>query len=372
MHQIVADENMPALSLFDSRAVVATAPGRKMHKSQLLQADTLLVRSITQVSAELLAGTPVKFVGSATIGTDHVDLAWLKQQGIEFAHAPGCNAMAVAEYVLQAVVTWLLEQRSELSEVTVAVVGHGNVGARVASLCRALGVQVKCVDPLLSSAEQPFHTLDEVLDAQIISCHVPLTHEGEHATYHLLSAERLQQLQPHQLLINTSRGAVVDNQALKQLLKQGKGPIAWLDVWEGEPRIDPELFALVRMGTPHIAGYTVEGKWRGTWMLYRAWQRFNQLDEQQDKMPSLAPERIWQQEVKTLADVLALLRAHYPMENDFARLQKSLSANDRAQAFDLLRRDYGQRFELAGIRCVNKVAAQWQPLFSLLGIAYAQ
>lgn len=369
MYDIVADENMPALALFEKHGVVTATAGRHLQKKQIMAADTLLVRSITQVDGALLEGTGIKFVGSATIGTDHVDVHWLQRHGICFAHAPGCNAMAVAEYVLQAVVAWLLEHGQQPQTVTLAVVGHGNVGSRVASLCEAFGVNVKLVDPLMAQQNAAgYWLLDEVLDADIISCHVPYTVEGEYATHHLFDEQRLQQLQPTQLLINTSRGAVIDNLALKQLLLQKLGPTAWLDVWENEPHIDKELFQLVRMGTPHIAGYTVEGKWRGTWMLYQAWCDFYQIVTHEKQMPSLAPKRVWERNVKTLADVYALLNAHYAMENDFLRLQKSLSSSDSAQAFDRLRRDYGQRFELAGIKCEGKVAAQWQPLLHLLGI----
>lgn len=369
MYKIVADENMPALALFEKHGDVTAVAGRNLQKEQIMTADTLLVRSITQVDDELLDGTGIKFVGSATIGTDHVDLHWLQQHGVYFAHAPGCNAMAVAEYVLQAVVAWLLEHGQQPQTVTLAVVGHGNVGSRVASLCAALGVNIKLVDPLLAQqSTADYWLLDEVLDADIISCHVPYTVEGEYATHHLFDEQRLQQLQPSQLLINTSRGAVIDNLALKQLLQQKLGPTAWLDVWENEPQIDSELFQLVRMGTPHIAGYTVEGKWRGTWMLYQAWCEFNKISANEKQMPSLAPKRVWEREVQTLADVYELLNVHYSMENDFLRLQKSLSSSDSAQAFDSLRRDYGQRFELAGIECKSKVAAQWLPLFHLLGI----
>lgn len=371
MHKIVADENMPALTLFAEHGEVTTVAGRKMCREQVLGADTLLVRSITQVNKDLLEGTQVRFVGSATIGTDHVDLAWLKQEGISFAHAPGCNAVAVAEYVLQAVVTWLLEQGRTPYSTTMAVIGHGNVGSRVAQLCSALGLQVKIVEPLNQRSGYDYCSLSEVLQTDIISCHVPLTKKGEHATFHLFDDLKLQQLVPEQLLINTSRGAVVDNHALKQLLQQGKGPTAWLDVWEGEPTVDDELLALVRMGTPHIAGYTVEGKWRGTWMLYQAWQAFYQLGQPEQAMPQLAPKRVWDEDIDSLEDLFRLLKTHYAMDEDYQRLQKSLGAYDRAQAFDNLRRDYGQRFELAGIVCRGKVSLQWQPLLSLLGVVCA-
>lgn len=368
MRQIVADENMPGLALF-ADATVVTKPGRQLSRHDLGAADTLLVRSVTNVDANLLAGSAVRFVGSATIGTDHVDTAWLAQQGIYFAHAPGCNAIAVAEYVLQVVVAWLVEHKQAPENTTIAVLGMGNVGSKVAAYCAALGLTVLPVDPPLA-AQQPkgaWCTLADALTADIITCHVPLTYHGAHPTQHLLDDAALQALTPQQLLINSSRGAVVDNAALRQLLKQGQGPTTVLDVWEHEPLVDADLFALVRAGTPHIAGYSAEGKWRGTWMLHQAWLAW-QGEGAAAAMPALAPPRQWQAPVATLADVLALLRSQYCIEQDHQRLAKSLSEDSPAQAFDRLRREYDQRYELAGLKCTQPVDKRWQPLLTLLGV----
>lgn len=370
MSLIVADENMPALSLFSDAATVVKKPGRYLTKEEVGDADTLLVRSITQVNASLLAGSAVRFVGSATIGTDHVDTAWLAEQGICFAHAPGCNAIAVAEYVLQAVLSWLVEQQKELSGTSIAVLGLGNVGRKVAQYCQALGLTVLAVDPPLAE-NQPqatWHNLQQALSADIITCHVPLTKTGAHATYHLLNADRLAALQPTQLLVNSSRGPVVDNKALAELLRIGKGPTTILDVWEHEPHVDKELFSLVRRGTPHIAGYSAEGKWRGTWMLHQAWQAWRGHAEDRRAMPELAPARQWHAPVQTAADVLALLRSQYCLKEDHQALEKSLSEKNPAQAFDRLRREYGQRYELAGMQCIQQVDQCWQPLLTLLGV----
>src|SRR5699024_4754071 len=370
MSQIIADENMPALALFAGAATVVTAPGRQLSRQDLGLADTLLVRSVTQVDASLLASSKVRFVGSATIGTDHVDTAWLAQQGIHFAHAPGCNAIAVAEYVLQAVVAWLVEREQAPEDTTIAVLGMGNVGNKVAAYCAALGLTVLPVDPPLAE-QQPqgtWYSLAQALAADIITCHVPLNQHGAHPTYHLLNGANLAGLSPQQLLINSSRGAVVDNTALHQLLQRGRGPTTILDVWEHEPQVDAGLFALVRAGTPHIAGYSAEGKWRGTWMLYQAWLAWRGEDDANAVMPTLAPTRQWAVPVESLADVLSLLRSQYHMEQDHRALAKSLSEDNPAQAFDQLRREYSQRYELAGLECVQPVNQRWQPLLTLLGV----
>lgn len=370
MNNIIADENMPALALFQKYGRVTTKAGRHLTRADLGDADILLVRSITQVNEALLAGSKVRFVGSATIGTDHVDREWLKNQGIQFAHAPGCNAIAVAEYVLQAVLSWLVENNRAPENTTLAVVGVGNVGSKVAEYCAALGLTVLQVDPFLAveHPERTWHSLSEALSADIITLHVPLTKTGLHPTYHLLNEENIGQLTPQQLLINSSRGPVIDNAALTDALTHGRGPITVLDVWEHEPQVAPALFALVKRGTPHIAGYSVEGKWRGTWMLFQAWQQWRGDTSTQTAMPQLAPERVWTKPVQQLEDVLELLRSQYRIEDDHEQLQKSLSQINPAQAFDRLRREYGQRYEMSGITCKAKVDARWMPLLTQLGV----
>lgn len=374
MSVIIADENMPALELFQAHGEVQALPGRNLCAQDLERADTLLVRSVTQVNEALLANTPVKFVGSATIGTDHLALDWLAEQDIHTVHAPGCNAMAVAEYVLQAVISWLVDYQKAPEDCCITVVGVGNVGRRVVQLCEALGLTVYLVDPMRAQAElqTQWHTLDEVLAADIITCHVPLTHEGQHATHHLFNQQRLQQLHGQQLLINTSRGPVVDNTALLQRLQQDNPPSVVLDVWETEPIVNPDLFALVRAGTPHIAGYSAEGKWRGTWMLYEAWCQWRGIEKSVASMPVLAPQRKWANPVKELAQILTILCEQYNIQRDHQRLAASLSEKDTALAFDQLRRNYLERYELAGLVCQTTVDARWHPLFSLLGVVVAE
>lgn len=374
MNNIVADENMPALSLFQEHGQVTQKAGRHLTRADLGEADTLLVRSITQVNEALLAGSKVRFVGSATIGTDHVDLNWLERQGIHFAHAPGCNAIAVAEYVLQAVLSWLVEHNKAPEDTTLAVVGVGNVGSKVAAYCTALGLKVLPVDPFLAAEhpERVWHSLDEALSADIITLHVPLSQTGAHPTHHLLHAKNLARLRPQQLLINSSRGPVIDNTALGNTLAAGTGPVTVLDVWEHEPNVAPALFAQAKVGTPHIAGYSVEGKWRGTWMLFKAWQAWRGEAVMGQTMPQLAPERVWSKPVQQLVDVLALVRSQYCMEADHDQLQKSLSQKNPAQAFDRLRREYGQRYELSGITCEAAVDARWMPLLTQLGVLLAE
>ncbi|MEE4251306.1 MAG: 4-phosphoerythronate dehydrogenase, partial [Alcanivoracaceae bacterium] len=366
--RIVVDENMPGLQMFAGLGQVVRLPGREISRQQLLQADILLVRSVTRVDAALLGGTPVRFVGSATIGTDHIDLAWLEQQSIGFAHAPGCNAQAVSEYVLQAVLDWSVEQGMAVDELTVGVVGCGNVGARVASMFRASGATVHCCDPPRQrsgeSEEGGWHSLEALLDCDVVSLHVPLIRSGPDSTYHLIGAQQLAAMAPSRLLINTCRGAVVDNQALLAVPPETL-PQLVLDVWEDEPQVPEELFKRVRFGTPHIAGYIVEGKWRGSWMVYRA------LAEWCGCQPTVpqphSPESDYAGDIKDLSDLLELLRSRYSMRADHNALQASLSDGQPALAFDRLRKNYPDRHELGGTRVRGTVAPRWRPLLSLLG-----
>lgn len=369
--RILADENMPGLEVFARHGDLVTAPGRAMTRDHVLDADVLLVRSVTRVDRDLLAGTRVGFVGSATIGTDHVDRDWLARQGIAFAHAPGCNAMAVAEYDLQAVLAWLVEQGRDPVGVRVAVVGCGNTGGRAAALFRAAGLAVLCCDPPLwrAGGESPgaVVTLDAALEADIVTLHVPLLESGPDGTRSLLDAERLARLGPDQLVINTSRGPVVDNRALRERLEQG-GPATVLDVWEGEPEIDAALFHACRVGTPHVAGYSREGKLRGTAMLYDAFCQWQ--DRARSLVPVTAPADTLDQSVRNLADVLALLRRRYDLRRDHRALAESLASTSPGEAFDRLRREYPIRHECAGLAVTGTVDAGWRTLLSELGVAY--
>lgn len=367
MH-IIADANMPGLEPFEAFATVERVDGRTLTREQLGEAEILLVRSVTRVDEALLAGSRVRFVGSATIGTDHVDLAYLAQAGIQFAHAPGCNARAVAEYVLQAVLLLCAAQGRSPQETSVAVVGLGNVGRRVADWLGALGMTVHGCDPLLERAGYagpvPLAPMDQVLDADIVSLHVPLTQTGDDATLHLLNADRLSRLRPEQMLINTCRGPVIDNAALSQQLADGTGPLTVLDVWETEPTVPPTLYQQVLMGSPHIAGYSLEGKLKGTRMLYDAvceWAGKEAVTE-----TGGADASVLRQAVESDADLLALLQAAYRLEDDYQRLGDSLHEAAPAAAFDRLRKQYPVRHELHHWQHDGPVADAWAPVVSRL------
>lgn len=369
--RILADENMPGLEAFAAHGHLETAAGRTLTRDRVADADVLLVRSVTRVDRTLLKGTRVGFVGSATIGTDHVDRAWLAKQGIVFAQAPGSNAMAVAEYDLQAVLDWLVDQGRNPAGLRVAVIGCGNTGRRAAALFRAAGLQVLARDPPLwrAGGELPGTpvSLDDALDADVITLHVPLADAGPDATRHLLGAEPLARLGPEQLLINTSRGPVIDNRALRERLGRG-GPAAVLDVWEGEPEIDPALFRACRAGTPHVAGYSLEGKLRGTAMLYDAFRQWQGLQPAPARVTP--PREAVEQPLRAPGDILALLRRRYDLRQDHRALAKSLREARPGAAFDRMRRDYPLRHECAGLVVTGSVDAGWRKLLDELGVVH--
>ncbi|MDX1802721.1 MAG: 4-phosphoerythronate dehydrogenase [Alcanivorax sp.] len=366
--QMIADANMPGLEAFAHHGQLTTVDGRKLSRQQLGNAEVLLVRSVSRVDQALLQGSRVRFVGSATIGTDHVDLDYLQEAGIHFAHAPGCNARAVSEYVLQAVLTLCQHQGRPARGARVAVVGLGNVGARVADWLSALGMTVQVCDPPLQDAGYqgpwPLHSLDALLDADVITLHVPLTRDGPHPTRHLLNAERLARLGPQQMLINTCRGPVVDNDALLDRLLAGRGPATVLDVWEREPQVSSALLEKVVRGSPHIAGYSLEGKLAGTAMLYQAFCQWQGLECASTRGGGEPPPLM--QPVNGESDILALVQYAYRLQDDHQRLTASLRESNPAAAFDALRKHYPLRHELHHWRHQGAVAAPWQPLVSRL------
>ncbi len=271
--KIVADKKIPYIdSAFGNFGTLIKVESGAINRAMVRDADALIVRSETKVDENLLSESNVSFVGSATIGTDHVDLKFLANRGIRFANAPGCNANAVAQYILSALLTIAQRQGFSLKNKTLGVVGIGNVGSKVVRIAKAMGMNVlECDPPLSRSTGDPrFLALNDLMDADIISLHVPLTKEGRDPTFHLFDEEGISKMKTGAILINSSRGAVVKTEALKSALANRKLSAAVLDVWEREPNIDIELLSLCEIGTPHIAGYSFDGKVNATKMVYQA------------------------------------------------------------------------------------------------------
>jgi erythronate-4-phosphate dehydrogenase len=271
--KIVADANIPFVEeCFSSIADVTILGGRDMTPAVVADADALLVRSITPVNEPLLAGSAVRFIGTATIGFDHVDRDYLDAQHIGFASAPGSNANSAAEYIIAALLNVGQKHGIRLEGKSIGVVGVGNVGGRVAKKCEALGMRVLRNDPPLQrQTGSPIYVPIEALGGcDFITFHTPLTKEGRDRTFHLADEAFFASLKEGAIVLNAARGAVVDSEALAAAIEDDYlGPVV-LDVWEHEPDIDVQLLEMVTLGSPHIAGYSFDGKIAGLIMIYQA------------------------------------------------------------------------------------------------------
>ncbi|KPQ30327.1 MAG: erythronate-4-phosphate dehydrogenase [Marinobacter excellens HL-55] len=359
---IVADENIPLLdAFFGDIGEIRRVTGRTLSRDQVVDADVLLVRSVTRVNQELLEGTRVRFVGTATIGTDHIDLDWLKTRGIRFAAAPGCNASSVAEYVLS-VISLFAERRGldDWTTLSVGVVGVGNVGGELAQILERLGFEVRLCDPPRQESESdsglPFVSLADALECDVVTLHTPLTRNQPNATQHMLSDQHLAMMGADQLLINAGRGEVIDSAALLRRLDQPDAPLVALDVWEQEPGISPDLVDKTWLATPHIAGYSLEGKMQGTEMIYQAMCQFMGLPVRKKAgqflpEPALSKLSFTSAAGEDVAVRTALLACYDPRRDD-ARLRLTMkgSPGERAAAFDRLRRDYPVRRECSSLK----------------------
>lgn len=349
--KIIADQNIPLLDeLFSGIGSITRLPGREISAADVKSADVLLVRSITKVDEKLLKNSRVKFVGSCTIGFDHLDIEYLNNQKILWSNAPACNANAVVQYVLSVMATLKINWRQQ----KIGIIGCGNIGSRLYKCLKKLDVDVVVYDPFLDDKQcQHLVSFEEVLQADIVSCHTPLTYKGEFPTYHLINEVQLNLLKQDALLINAGRGGVIDNKALLNVLTKRALMVA-LDVWENEPKVNRELVKKVALSTPHIAGYSLEGKEQGSYMIYQALCRnlglkFDQTKQQCLTMGSETLKAdIFLEEDKQQPDILdvdsirfnQILLACYNVNNDDALLKEN---ND----FDALRKNYRVRREYA-------------------------
>ncbi|APR66978.1 MAG: 4-phosphoerythronate dehydrogenase PdxB [Thalassolituus sp.] len=355
--QIVADENIPLLDQFFSEfGDIVRVPGRTMTAADVADADILIVRSVTQVNEQLLAGSKVKFVGTATIGTDHIDLDYLEKAGIGFRSAPGCNAQAVVDYVLSALSVLVDSRGIAFTELSVGIVGLGNVGLLLRNRLEEMDVEVIGVDPFKDPEDVGvLSSFEEALSADVVTFHTPMTKSGDHPTWHMLNAETLAKMKPDACLINAARGAVVDNAALLEHLKANDDFSAILDVWEGEPEINTELLDYCWLGTPHIAGYSLDGKMRGTEMVYHGVCEFFGLPIR-CKLAQFLPEpgikRVNFTEQAPVHQALrTAIRAAYEIRVDDGVLRSAMRrSKNLRETFDRLRKEYPLRRDTPTLR----------------------
>ena len=351
---IVAGENIPYLKeAVEGLGTLAILPGRAITSADLQHTQILLIRSITQVDKALLQGTPVEFVGSASAGTNHMDMAYLQSHNIGFASASGSNANSVAEYVMAALLLLGKQRNFELKGKTIGIVGVGNVGKLVEAKAEALGMRPVLHDPPLAETSKIDHrSLEETLSCDVVTLHTPLTTDGPYPTHHLLTKDTFKWLKPSTIFLNASRGEVVDTFALLDAIThQQIGPTI-IDVWEDEPEINWDLFQAVTLGTPHIAGHSLDGKANGTFMIYTALCKHLGMEPTWNPGKSLPPpivplidvdvyQQSGQDQIRQMGTKI------YDIESDYRRMKELLvaSPNERPTLFDSLRKNYPVRRE---------------------------
>lgn len=277
--KVLVDNNIPYIyKLFNLYNDVQVCEGRVISARNLKDINVLIIRSVTKINQKLLDYDSLKFIGSATSGVDHIDQKFLKKCGIFFVSAPGSNAVAVVEYVFT--VLFCLAQRDGffLRDKIIGIIGVGYIGNLLYHRLNSFGVHTLLCDPFMSKRsviQNDWKSLEELVsEADILTLHTPLTYDGDHPTWHMIDIDVLDALSSNTILINTSRGAVIDNGALLKILENGKKLNVILDVWESEPEISIPLLSYVDIGTPHIAGYTVESKIRGIIQIYKEYCKF--------------------------------------------------------------------------------------------------
>jgi erythronate-4-phosphate dehydrogenase len=346
--KIVADDKIPFLrGVLEPYAEVVYLPGVKIGREDVKDADALITRTRTRVNGDLLEGTKVKFVATATIGYDHIDTKYLEERGIRWTNAPGCNSGSVMQYIAAALSRLSADKGFRFQGSTLGVIGVGHVGSKVARMAGILGMKVLLNDPPRQRKEGPeqFVPLEELLEASdVVTLHVPLNKTGEDRTLGMADDQFLNRMNRGSILINSSRGPVVLDKALKEALGRGMLGGAVLDVWNHEPAIDPELMEQVDIATPHIAGYSADGKANGTSMSVQAVARFLGLpltDWYPAEVPAPSePVITLHPEERDREEILRRVILHtYPIDRDDKNLR------EHPEKFEQLRGDYPLRRE---------------------------
>jgi erythronate-4-phosphate dehydrogenase len=369
--RIVADENIPGLdATFGQFGDIYRCNGRKISAAEVKRADVLLVRSVCQVNRQLITGSSVRFVGSTTIGTDHMDTNFLQDSGIHWCHAPGCNADGAAQYSLAMILLAAQRAGLDITRVSAGVVGLGNVGKRLHRLLKLIGVDelVACDPPLAQAGRKELVNLKEIADCDLVSFHVPLTHSGPYATQNLGNKKFFCALKPGTLVINSSRGGVLEASAMNEWLDLERGHIA-LDVWPDEPTIEARLLDHVTVATPHVAGYSLEGKLNGTRMIFSQFLDWLEV-ESPGIIPPIAPPPapLLLEDTSTLA---AIILASCPVKTDDTALRACLAGKDRISGldFDALRKNYPVRRDFSGTQLPNGISQTLSEKLKAMGFS---
>jgi erythronate-4-phosphate dehydrogenase len=346
--KIVADNKIPYLrGVFESGAEVTYLPGNEIRTEDIRDADCLLIRTRTRCDRALLANTRVRFIGTATIGFDHIDTQWCEENGIFWTNAPGCNSGSVAQYITAALLEVALLKGFNLTDKTLGIIGVGHVGSKVEKIARQLGMTVLLNDPPRQRMEGPdnFVSLPVLLEqSDIVTLHVPLIASGPDTTSNLVNINLLEQLKPGAILINSARGEVLNDESVIRFLQEHpeRGIDLVLDVWSHEPDLNRDLLDLAAIATPHIAGYSADGKYTATRMIVDAAAGFfgltpgdlsGKLEDQVFLVDSMGMPQ---------TGMINIIRASYSILSDDQRLRSS------PERFEELRNNYPIRREFAG------------------------
>jgi erythronate-4-phosphate dehydrogenase len=358
--RILVNKHTPlAVPVFSSIGEVTALDTAEITRDTVRDADILVVRSESKVAKQLLEGSRVRFVGTVTVGTDHIDTDYLSEHGIVCKSAAGCNAQSVAEYILAALLVLAKKKKISLRDKVLGVVGVGNIGSKVVAIATALGMTVLQYDPPLArtTGGNRFVSFDELLSADIVTLHVPFTKIGTDPTFHMFNEQTFARMKRGAVLINTSRGGVVETQALKKALDDRQLSEAILDVWENEPDIDTELLSRAFLGTQHIAGHSLDGKLNAVQMIYEEACSFLSVS------PSVnVREYVPKSDLRTIhvngtaKDDVGMLdsivRQAYDIEYDDMMLRRilDLPARERPKYFSTLRATYRERNEFGHYR----------------------
>ncbi|MCK4913217.1 MAG: 4-phosphoerythronate dehydrogenase [Planctomycetes bacterium] len=360
--KIIADKNIPFVKeCFSSIGDIKAVAADEMKPGIVANADILLVRTVTQVNSDLLASSKIRFVGAVSTGFEHIDIDYLQRNNIGFSTAASSNANSVAEYIIAALLSVAKNQNLNLQNKSIGIVGVGNIGSKIAKKAEALGMKVYLNDPPLQKRthDEKYLPLEDLFDCDFVTLHTPLTFGGRDKTFHLANESFFKSLKQNCVFINTSRGSVVDTNALKAAIKSGKFESVVLDVWENEPSIDSELCKLVDIGTPHIAGYSLDGRTAGTAIVYQAACKYFDLDCNFDMklflpQPAVNQLKINPQPGDEQDIIIKAVEQVYRIKEDVQHLRKilALPIDERNAFFGQLRKNYSVRREFNSLEII--------------------
>lgn len=370
--KVIADDKIPFLKgVIEPYADIFYLSPSQIIKETVKDADALLIRTRTKCNAQLLDDSSVKFIATATIGYDHIDTGYCDSKGIKWLNAPGCNSSSVQQYIASVLFTLAKEKNFSLREKTIGIVGVGNVGSKVEKIARIFGMKVLLNDPPRERKEgsAKFVSLDKLIEqSDIITFHVPLNKTGEDKTFHLADETFFSKFNSAKIIFNSSRGEVVETNALKNAINSGKVIASTLDVWENEPNIDKELLSLVDIATPHIAGYSSDGKANGTATCVNALNEFFNLGLKPNWYPQQIPDSVNPKQIhvncvgKNKEQILSeVILSTYNVLEDDNRLRNSV------ETFEKQRGDYPVRreFPFFYVHLVNSEVSTQEALINL-------